>query len=422
MNRLGGITGKRVVIGIAAFIIVGGFVLALLSNSVGLYGSLGAVNPGPTGYYNAAPSNNALNSAQNALVTFGTSISPGYTQVIGQITSSTSTAIATTTTTGYPTGGIVSPEGNNVTQGSPSNAGGLIEFSSDLGITSASPQQAASAVVALAYSVGGYVAYQSTYTSSAYVVIRVPAAEYQQVLAKVEAMGTVTSLTSNSNDVSVQYTDLNATLASLQTEQGALLKLLNQSSTINSTLAIETQLQQVNTQVNEVESQILQTKTLIQYSTIDVTINETAQATALSMILSETPINGTSPLSVTFNAVVKGGAQPYVVNYNFGDGYASQGQIVIHTYFQPGTYTVLASATDQNGTVVQKSATITVTAAPAQSGVQTFFGSVANLFTNVIEGIVEVAVVVLPLAAVGAAIVIPIQRHGRNQKVIKQSQ
>jgi hypothetical protein len=420
VNRLGGITGKRVAIGLAAFIIVGGFVLALLSNTYGLYGSLGTATPNPAQYYNGTFGAIGVNGVQGGLSSLGSGVAPGYTQIIGQVTTSTSTEIATTTTS-YPMGGLVPQVGKNVTQGSPAN-GGLIEFSSDVTIRSTSPQQAASGVVALAYSVGGYVAYQSTYSSSAYVVIRVPAADYQQVLSKVEALGTVISLTSNSNDVSVQYTDLNATLSSLQTEQGALLKLLNQSSTINSTLAIETQLQQVNTQINEVESQILQTRTLIQYSTIDVTVSETAQSAPLSMTLSATPTNGTSPLSVTFNAVVKGGAQPYVVNYNFGDGYASQGQVIIHTYFQSGTYKVLATATDQNGTVVSSTSTIKVVAAPAQSGVQTFFGSVANLFTNVVEGIVEVAVVVLPLAAVGAAIIIPIQRHGRNQKVIKQSQ
>jgi hypothetical protein len=33
-----------------------------------------------------------------------------------------------------------------------------------------------------------------------------------------------------------------------------------------------------------------------------------------------------------------------------------------------------------------------------------------------------VAVVVIPIAAVGAAIIIPVQRRGRGQKGIKQSQ
>jgi len=120
---------------------------------------------------------------------------------------------------------------------------------------------------------------------------------------------------------------------------------------------------------------------------------------------------------------VKGGAQPYVVNYNFGDGYATQGQIVIHTFYQAGDYKVLVSVTDQNGTVAQAGVVIKVLAAPAsaQSGVGGFLGYVANLFLSVVEGIIEVAVVVLPLAAVGAIIIIPVQRRDRNQKTVKQS-
>ncbi len=352
-------------------------------------------------------------AAQNA----DNGVSPGITQVVGPTeTVTVSTTTFATTTTSIP---AENQPGSNVTQGSPE---GSIEFSSDLSLRSSAPEQTASGLVALAYSVGGYVAYQSTYSDAANVVIRVPAGQYQAVLSKAEAMGTVLSLASNSNDVRVQYTDLNATLASLRTEQGALLRLLNESSTINSTLAIETQLEGVNAQINDIESQILQTRTLIDYSTINVTITETAAQVPLSIGLTATPDNGTSPLSVTFNAVVKGGAPPYVVNYNFGDGYASEGQILIHTFYQAGTYKVQVSATDQNGTVAMSSYTVKVVAAPATSGFSDFFGYVGSLFLGVIEGIVEVAVVVLPIAAVGALIVVPIQRRGRNQKAVKQAQ
>ncbi len=406
---------------LTALIVVGGLALALLSNS-GLNPAAPSSTTGPP--FQAAGGLNGFDvSAANLQggITYGVNganVAPSNTVVIGQMTTVTMTATSTTTNDG-----LVPPHsGTNASQGSPAVGGGLIEFSSDLTIRSPTPQRTAGEVVALAYSVGGYVAYQSTYSDSAYVVIRVPAAEYQLVLNRTQGMGTVLSLTSNSNDVRVQYTDLNATLASLRTEQGSLLKLLNQSSTINSTLAVETQLQLVDQQINQVQSQILQTRTLIAYSTIDVTISKTAQSTPLAMTLSATPINGTAPLSVTLNAVVKGGAQPYVVNYNFGDGYASQGQLVIHTYFQAGTYRVVASATDQNGTVVQSTATVRVDAVQAQSGLQGFLGNVANLFVSVVEGIVEVAVVVLPLAAVGAAIILPIERRSRAQKSVRQSQ
>jgi len=429
VNRLGGVTKRRVIYGLVALTVIGGFGLALLSN-LGISGSFAPSN---------ALQNSASNQSANALggATYAAAGLPGSSygeqgtsQVLGvqttTVTMSTTTAMATTsfapTTTFAPSSGAPASGQYNVTQGSPSGAGGMIEFSTDLAITASAPEQTASAISAIAYTFGGYVAYQSTYSTSAYVVIRVPAADYQKALSQVMVLGTFVSETSNSNDVSVQYTDLNATLASLQTEQASLLKLLNQTASINSTLAVESQLQQVDSQINSVESELLETRTLVNYSTINVTVTQTAQKIPLAMTLSTIPANGTAPLSVTFNAIVKGGAQPYVVNYNFGDGTATQGQIVIHTYYQAGDYKVVVTATDQNGTVVQQTTTVDVVAPPTPSGISGFFGYVGGLFLSVVEGIVEVAVVVLPLAAVGAAIVIPIQRRGKSQKSVKQSQ
>ncbi len=407
--------------GIAAIIVVGGFGLALLSNvNLNRQASFGPASPYNGEAVNAGNTVNSLGSSVHNLFNFG-SVPEDSTQVIGQVNTVTMTATQSSATT-YPTGGLVPAASGNVTQGTPSGAGGMIEFSSSLALRGASPQQLASSVVDLAYTYGGYVAYQSTYTSSANVVIRVPAAEYQVVLSKIEDLGTVVSLTSSSNDVRVQYTDLNATLASLTTEQGALLRLLNQSVAINTTLAIEAQLQQVNQQINDVQSQILQMKTLISYATINVTISQTAQQSLPTMTLSASPKTGLAPLSVTFNANVKGGAQPYVFNYNFGDGYASQGQIVIHTFYQPGNYNVTVGVTDQEGNTTGAWTVVRVTAPPAQSGLNAFFDNVGGLFLSVVEGIVEVAVVVLPIAAVGAAVIIPLQRRGRGQKDIKQSQ
>jgi PKD repeat protein len=409
VNQLGGLTARKALMGLAAIIVVGGILVALSSSSFGLFGTFTAAPS--AGIY--LPSTDVLG---NNYSKFAVNENAALSDVIGGATTTTTVFGSTTT------GAVPNQPGTNVTQGSPTGSGGLIEFSTDIGISTSSPEQTASDISALAYSVGGYVAYQSTYSTSAYVVIRVPAALYQQVLKQVKAMGAFVSETSNSNDVRVQYTDLNATFASLQTEDGALLRLLNESTTINSTLAIEAQLQQVNQQINEVETQILQTRTLIDYATINVTVTETSETGPLSLALSAIPRNGTAPLSVTFNAIVKGGSQPYVVNYNFGDGYATEGQIVIHTYNQAGNYEVVVSVTDQNGTVVQRSTTVNVQAVPAQSGVASFFGNVGNLFLSVVEGIVEVAVVVLPIAAVGAAIIIPVQRRGKAQKGLRQAQ
>jgi len=233
-------------------------------------------------------------------------------------------------------------------------------------------------------------------------------------------MGNVTSLTSTSNDVTVKYTDLNATLTSLVTERQALLRLVNQSTSVNSTLAIESQLQYVNAQINSVQSQMLQTQRLINYSTITVSITKAAEVKPLSMTLSATPKRGVSPVGVTFNALVSGGQPPYIVNYNFGDGSSQQGQVVIHQFYGADDYNVTVTATDSKGNVTTAWTLIRVTEPPTKLGFGNFGITLANLLIRVFEGMAEVAVVVLPAVLVAAAVVYPLRRRNRAQKEIRQ--
>src|SRR6266849_8421974 len=94
-----------------------------------------------------------------------------------------------------------------------------IEFFTNMTLQATSAPSAFAKATVIAYSVGGYVSFSTETNSSALVVLRVPAANYQEALAQVEALGALINLRSSSNDVTVQYTDLNATLLSLQAEQ-----------------------------------------------------------------------------------------------------------------------------------------------------------------------------------------------------------
>jgi hypothetical protein len=272
-------------------------------------------------------------------------------------------------------------------------------------------------VSAIAGALGGYVAattYDSSTNGTAAMTVMVPAQDFQTALSRLEGIGMVVSIQSSSDDVSVQYADLNATLASLQTEQHSLLKLLNSSNSINSTIQIESILQQTDAQINTVESQILQTAQLVDYATISVTLETPTTPVAnapLAIKVSATPRSGMSPLSVTFDAVVTGGTGPYLVNYNFGDGTSSEGQQLIHQFVNAGTFNVTVSATDQKGNVSLAYVVVRVNSPPAASAFSTFGASVWSLFAGVVEGIVEVAAVVVPIFLVGYAVVIPTYRR-----------
>lgn len=62
-----------------------------------------------------------------------------------------------------------------------------------------------------------------------------------------------------------------------------------------------------------------------------------------------------------------------------------------------------------------------VASAPSIVGATGFFTNVANLFVNIIEGMVEAAVVMVPIGLVLIALVLPLRRRPRIQKEIKQS-
>ena len=124
------------------------------------------------------------------------------------------------------------------------------------------------------------------------------------------------------------------------------------------------------------------------------------------MKVTATPLSGRTPLAVTFNAVVTGGVTPYIINYNFGDGTSTEAQALIHTFTSGGTYNVTVTVTDALGNVTSKFVIITVSSVPLQNQFSAFSTTIAALFFGVLEGIAEVAVVVLPLAAVAVIIII----------------
>lgn len=339
------------------------------------------------------------------------------TTMAQMVTSATTVAPSTTVVESNPGSGQFS---SSQAQQPKENNSGFVEFFSNVTLQVASPKSALDQASSLAYSYGGYVAYSSLNNYSAAAVLRVPASNYAIALTQLESIGNLTGLQSTSNDVRVQYTDLNATLQSLLAEQGSLLKLVNQSTMLNETLIVENQLQQVDAQINSIQSQILQTRLLIAYSTITATFYKTETAPTLSLKLSATPQNGLSALAVTFTAVLNGGAPPYIVNYNFGDGNSYEGQSLIHTFFKPGTYNVTATVTDSSGNAREAWIMIHVTSPPSKPALSSFLGFVGGLFFSVLEGIVEVAVIVIPIALVATAVVFPFWSRMHSKKSASQ--
>jgi hypothetical protein len=366
-----------------------------------------------------APNSNDNSYGLGPAVSAVTTVNQGITVASGTAVTATQTQQQPSTVVIKPNSqGSLQSSGTSFSTNSTSSTSGFIEFFSNVTLSVSSSEASLNTAISIAYTYGGYVAFSSYSNTSSIAVLRIPAANYQSALSRVEALGNLTGFQSNSNDVSIQYTNLNATLQSLLTEQASLLSLENKSTSLNSTLQIENEIQGINAQINEVQSEILQTRTLIDYSTITVTLErqQTTTVAPLSLKLIATPESGMSPLAVTFNSIIAGGTGPYIANYNFGDGTSYQGQTLIHTFYKSGTYNVTLTATDSNGSVKEAWTVVHVSAAPSSSQFSSFAVFVVGLLTSVVEGIVEVAVVVLPITLVIVVVILPFRNKFRTMR------
>ncbi|HKT21854.1 MAG TPA: hypothetical protein VJR06_04475, partial [Nitrososphaerales archaeon] len=139
MSKFGGATAKKALLGIVVAIVAGGVVLGLVSSFV--------LAPSPYGAEAAGAQNGlfGITSVLNGLSGSASSVFGGNgTQVLGN-TGTVYTAVTTVSSTTTTYGGTT-PQGpsSNTTQGLPPGSGGLIEFSSQVTLQSASPQQTAS--------------------------------------------------------------------------------------------------------------------------------------------------------------------------------------------------------------------------------------------------------------------------------------
>jgi hypothetical protein len=106
---------------------------------------------------------------------------------------------------------------------------------------------------------GGFVAESSLQKSDTQVlataVLRVPAAKVTQLMNDLAGLGTITSRSSGSEDVTSQYIDIQARLKVLRAEEEQLVGFLKKATNIKDMLAVQEQLRTVRTQIEQYEGQ-----------------------------------------------------------------------------------------------------------------------------------------------------------------------
>ena len=109
---------------------------------------------------------------------------------------------------------------------------------------------------------------------SADIRVRMPAEKTDEFLDAALSGAVVTYRSETTEDVTLRYTDLEARMTALETEQDRLMELLAEADSIESVIAIESRLSEVRYEIESIGSQLRNYDNLVSYDTISISISE----------------------------------------------------------------------------------------------------------------------------------------------------
>ena len=112
-------------------------------------------------------------------------------------------------------------------------------------------------------------------------VLRVPAETFQQVMTQVNTLGSVTYSTQEATNVSSQFTDNEARLEALTTQEESLLNIMSQTTDIDALITLQDSIADVRYEIESVERTLRDLQSAVAYSTINLEISETADAISI---------------------------------------------------------------------------------------------------------------------------------------------
>ncbi len=140
---------------------------------------------------------------------------------------------------------------------------------------------------------GGYVessAVSGAEAHSGSLIVRVPAARFDEAMSDLRGLGTVTGESISGQVVTQDFVDLEARLRTWETQESVLLGLMEQANSIDSTLRIQRELQDVQFRIEQIKGELRVLEDRTSLSTIHLSMVETGAPIAI-----ENDTKGTRP-------------------------------------------------------------------------------------------------------------------------------
>lgn len=150
-----------------------------------------------------------------------------------------------------------------------------------------SVQTSVTDIVAKVESWGGYVddssvnLYEDSYT--AWMNLRIPEDKFDQAYAELKEMANYTIYEyTNTDDITLYYTDLESRLRNYQAEEAQYLDLLDQTSSVDSIVVITQALSEVRYKIESIQGQLKVADDQVSYSTLSVSLQEDASPSSVT--------------------------------------------------------------------------------------------------------------------------------------------
>lgn len=168
----------------------------------------------------------------------------------------------------------------------------MLVYTCDLNIDTLDFEKSVAEFKTMLKNVNGFVeheTYSDGYSTSSYYVeeedkektyettVRVPSSQYEAFLGGADKLGDVRSKTSNVENVSQEYTDLNTSLEIYEAKEKRYIKQLSQITDDAQALKLEKELTELQVKIAQIKTRMNEIKTDVSYSTINVTLHEVAK-------------------------------------------------------------------------------------------------------------------------------------------------
>lgn len=110
--------------------------------------------------------------------------------------------------------------------------------------------------------------------ASGTIVLEVPQRLFARFVTEVERVGHATSVTTSSNNVTSQYVDLQARITALNASLAQYLKIMTRATTISGILAVQNQINTIQSEIEQDQSQLKVLTNQTTYSSLTVNVSQ----------------------------------------------------------------------------------------------------------------------------------------------------